>query len=394
MECDESAPVRSAAIEYLQASEQKRSFSSLPSLLINRKLPTESRLTVENGAGYESDSMLKRTSSPPVVLATTAAASSSLAPPAKKMGKLASLMSKVEHDNKVKKERDDRETSLMNAALMRQQKAREEAERATADAEAESKRNAEKKKKELIDLTEELKYKGDDDNGSSSISSNGALSSLWSGSSNGNGIKRKLPKSFGTTTTATTTTTQLSSSLPPQKSFSLPFMMEKTIHTKRANQHPILGGSTGGFLRGSLLHGSPVMQANTMKSDSLSRKLPSRVVPDRTPLSAEQRAILSLAETKRSFFFTGAAGTGKSFVLRRVVLAMKELYGDENVFVTASTGIAACNIGGVTLHSFAGIGVGQKTAKELVSSILKLPQPRKRWHKAKCLIVDEVSMIW
>lgn len=55
-------------------------------------------------------------------------------------------------------------------------------------------------------------------------------------------------------------------------------------------------------------------------------------------------------------FFTGDAGTGKSYVLRLIVSALKKKFGSQKVFVTASTGIAACNISGTTLHSFAGIG--------------------------------------
>ena len=55
-------------------------------------------------------------------------------------------------------------------------------------------------------------------------------------------------------------------------------------------------------------------------------------------------------------FFTGDAGTGKSYVLRLMVTALKKKLGAKKVFVTASTGIAACNIGGTTLHSFAGMG--------------------------------------
>ena len=57
-------------------------------------------------------------------------------------------------------------------------------------------------------------------------------------------------------------------------------------------------------------------------------------------------------------FFTGDAGTGKSYVLRLIVSALKKKFGSQKVFVTASTGIAACNISGTTLHSFAGIAIG------------------------------------
>lgn len=52
----------------------------------------------------------------------------------------------------------------------------------------------------------------------------------------------------------------------------------------------------------------------------------------------------------RNVFFTGSAGTGKSFLLKRLVQRLKAEHDSECVFVTASTGIAACAIDGVTVH--------------------------------------------
>ena len=45
------------------------------------------------------------------------------------------------------------------------------------------------------------------------------------------------------------------------------------------------------------------------------------------------------------------AGVGKSFLLKEIM----NLIDDRTMYVTASTGVAACNIGGTTLHSFAGM---------------------------------------
>lgn len=83
-------------------------------------------------------------------------------------------------------------------------------------------------------------------------------------------------------------------------------------------------------------------------------------------LSEEQREVYNSAldgyvpfgvdDHCQNMFFTGDAGTGKSYVLRLIVSALKKKFGSQKVFVTASTGIAACNISGTTLHSFAGIG--------------------------------------
>ena len=57
--------------------------------------------------------------------------------------------------------------------------------------------------------------------------------------------------------------------------------------------------------------------------------------------------------------------------------------------VTASTGIAACNIGGVTLHSFGGVGLGHEKPEVLVSKIRKNKKAAARWLRTKVLIIDE-----
>jgi ATP-dependent DNA helicase PIF1 len=65
----------------------------------------------------------------------------------------------------------------------------------------------------------------------------------------------------------------------------------------------------------------------------------------------------------------------------------------DRVAVTASTGLAACNIGGVTLHSFSGIGLGKEPAEDLVKKIRRNQKAKQRWLRTKILIMDEVSML-
>ena len=102
-----------------------------------------------------------------------------------------------------------------------------------------------------------------------------------------------------------------------------------------------------------------------------------------------------MAEKNKSVFFTGSAGTGKSVLLREIIKVMRDTHKREldRVAVTASTGLAACNIGGVTLHSFAGIGLGKETAPELVKKIKRNAKAKQRWLRVKVLIIDEVSMV-
>ncbi|TIA45304.1 hypothetical protein D6C79_05754 [Aureobasidium pullulans] len=105
-------------------------------------------------------------------------------------------------------------------------------------------------------------------------------------------------------------------------------------------------------------------------------------------LSDEQQHVLDLiSEKKKAVFFTGAAGTGKSVLLREIIATLRKKYLREpdRVAVTASTGLAACNIGGVTLHSFAGIGLGKEDVPELVKKIKRNQKAKHRWMRTKVL---------
>ncbi|KAI0923745.1 hypothetical protein AcV5_010527 [Taiwanofungus camphoratus] len=112
-------------------------------------------------------------------------------------------------------------------------------------------------------------------------------------------------------------------------------------------------------------------------------------------LSEEQKHILSLVLDGHSLFYTGSAGTGKSVLLREIITKLKQRYSTspDAVAVTASTGIAACNIGGVTIHSFAGIGLGRENAEQLTTKVKKNKKASARWLRTKVLIIDEVSMV-
>ena len=113
-------------------------------------------------------------------------------------------------------------------------------------------------------------------------------------------------------------------------------------------------------------------------------------------LSEEQKHILTtVVDHGKSVFFTGSAGTGKSVLMRSIIAKLRDKYRREpdRVAVTASTGLAACVVEGITLHSFAGIGLGREPAPELIKKIKRNPQHKTRWQRTKVLIVDEISMV-
>lgn len=132
-------------------------------------------------------------------------------------------------------------------------------------------------------------------------------------------------------------------------------------------------------------------------AEDMQRAVKSHVVRQAAiSLSSEQELVKTLVcDNHKSVFFTGPAGTGKSVLMRAIIAQLKKKYAKdpERLAVTASTGLAACNIGGMTLHSFSGIGLGKDDVQTLVRKIRRNPKAKNRWLKTKVLIVDEISMV-
>ena len=94
------------------------------------------------------------------------------------------------------------------------------------------------------------------------------------------------------------------------------------------------------------------------KSNALiaSNKANKSVAIDDITLSISQKKVLDTIIARKSVFFTGAAGTGKSYILKIMREVLETLGLSEKVSFTAPTGVAACNIRGLTIHSWAGVG--------------------------------------
>jgi len=108
-------------------------------------------------------------------------------------------------------------------------------------------------------------------------------------------------------------------------------------------------------------------------------------------LDPQQMQVLMLANSGRSAGAFGPGGTGKSMLLRclRAVLCAK--WGQEGVAILASTNAAAVNVGGVTFHSFFGLGVDDRSAEQIVASMA--PWRKERIAATKSLAIDEVGML-
>jgi ATP-dependent DNA helicase PIF1 len=108
-------------------------------------------------------------------------------------------------------------------------------------------------------------------------------------------------------------------------------------------------------------------------------------------LSKEQKEAVYAIEDGESIFVSGSAGTGKSYLLQY----LKTNYCDHGLHITASTGIAAVNVGGQTLHSWAAIGLGNLPAEQIIENLFsaKFSRVRRKLKLAKMLAIDEISMI-
>ncbi len=96
-----------------------------------------------------------------------------------------------------------------------------------------------------------------------------------------------------------------------------------------------------------------------------------------------------IENTGTSVFLTGKAGTGKTTLLRYV-----REHTAKTCVVTAPTGVAAINAGGVTLHSFFQLPLTPYVPGTQVKSNFRFSREKLRIIRAlDLLIIDEVSMV-
>jgi len=93
--------------------------------------------------------------------------------------------------------------------------------------------------------------------------------------------------------------------------------------------------------------------------------------------------VASILAGRRNIFLTGRAGTGKTTLLRQLILEEKE-----RAVVLAPTGLAAVNVGGQTIHSFFSF-----PPRLLDIADAKKLRAQRLVRQIETMVIDEISMV-
>jgi ATP-dependent DNA helicase PIF1 len=107
--------------------------------------------------------------------------------------------------------------------------------------------------------------------------------------------------------------------------------------------------------------------------------------------NGQLHALQICCEKRSNVFITGAAGSGKSYLLSHIVARLQEQ--DLHVVVTATTGLAAVSINGQTIQSFAKLTKIQSDGYPDFAKDDILTQYQSIWEDVDVLIIDEISML-
>ena len=105
----------------------------------------------------------------------------------------------------------------------------------------------------------------------------------------------------------------------------------------------------------------------------------------------KQETALKLLKAGENVFLTGSAGAGKTYTLNQYINYLKAR--KVPVAITASTGIAATHMNGMTIHTWAGIGIKDFLFDADLKNMKERKYLKEHLENAQVLIIDEISML-
>ncbi len=105
----------------------------------------------------------------------------------------------------------------------------------------------------------------------------------------------------------------------------------------------------------------------------------------------KQETALKLLKAGENVFLTGSAGAGKTYTLNQYINYLKAR--KVAVAITASTGIAATHMNGMTIHTWAGIGIKDFLSEDDMKRMKERKYLKEHLENAQVLIIDEISML-
>lgn len=111
-----------------------------------------------------------------------------------------------------------------------------------------------------------------------------------------------------------------------------------------------------------------------------------------------QKKAIEIMLSGANCFLTGEPGSGKTYTIGQFVDEC--LDRNKAVIMTASTGIAATHVGGMTIHSWTGVGDllhdiddGKEIEDDRIHQVAEKPWIKSKISRAEVLVIDEVSML-
>ncbi|HCA5144420.1 TPA: AAA family ATPase [Acinetobacter baumannii] len=105
----------------------------------------------------------------------------------------------------------------------------------------------------------------------------------------------------------------------------------------------------------------------------------------------KQETALKLLKAGENVFLTGSAGAGKTYTLNQYIHYLKAR--KVPVAITASTGIAATHMNGMTIHTWAGIGIKDHLTDDDLKRMKERKYLKEHLENAQVLVIDEISML-